>query len=81
MSETIIATIPKNSREHIRIGLGDFKGHNLFSVRVWVNNANSGESLPTQKGLTAGVALLPAVIEALQATLKRAYDSGVLPHV
>ncbi len=78
--ETIIANIPKNSREHIRIGLNEFNGHNLFSVRVWVNKAGGADPLPTQKGLTAGVALLPAIIEALQATLKQAYDSGVLPH-
>lgn len=78
--ESVIATIPKNSREHIRIGLNEFKGHNLFSVRVWVSKAAGAAPLPTQKGLTAAVALLPAIIEALQETLKQAYDSGVLPH-
>jgi hypothetical protein len=78
MSENIIATIPKNSREHIRVGLGSFKGHELFSVRVWIEKED-GTALPTQKGLTAGVVLLPSIIEALQATLAHARKIGVLP--
>jgi hypothetical protein len=79
MSEQIIATIPKNARENIRVGLGTFKGYDLFSVRVWIAK-DDGTALPTAKGLTAGVALLPAIIEALQATLDHARKSGVLPH-
>ncbi len=80
MSEHIIATIPKNAREHLRVGLGDFKGHQLFSVRVWADKGD-GSSVPTPKGITCAVALLPATIEALQATLEHARKTGVLPDV
>lgn len=78
MTEHVVATIPKNSREHVRVGLGEFKGHQLFSVRVWVDKGD-GAALPTQKGLTCAVALLPALIEAMQATLDHARKAGVLP--
>ena len=79
MSEHIIATIPKNAREHLRVGLGTFKGYELFSVRVWVDK-DDGTAIPTAKGVTCAVALLPAVIEALQSTLDHARRSGVLPN-
>ena len=79
MSETVIRAIPKNTREHIRVGLGEFKGHKLFSARVWVTKED-GTALPTQKGITCAVALLPAVIEGLQAPLDEARRTGVLPH-
>jgi membrane carboxypeptidase/penicillin-binding protein PbpC len=78
MSETVVREIPKNSREHIRVGLGTFKGHELFSIRVWIAK-DDGTALPTQKGITCAVALLPAVIDALQATLEHARKTGVLP--
>jgi membrane carboxypeptidase/penicillin-binding protein PbpC len=80
MIEQVIATIPKNSRECLRVGLGSFKGHELFSVRVWITT-DDGKALPTQKGITCAVALLPPVIEALQATLNHARKTGVLPDV
>jgi len=78
MSEHVIATIPKNAREHVRIGLGSFKGHELFSVRVWADKSD-GTSVPTPKGITCAVALLPAILAALQATLNHARKTGVLP--
>lgn len=66
--EQAIATIQKNTREEIRIGLGEFKGHPLVSIRVWV----TAEDLPTKKGLAFNPALLPDVIAALEAAQKEA---------
>lgn len=77
MSEHVFATIPKNSREHIRVGLSDYKGHRLAFLRVWADKAD-GTSVPTPKGLTVAIALLPAVIDALQATSDEARRTGVL---
>lgn len=78
MSEHVIATIPKNAREHIRIGLSEYKGHRLAFTRVWADKGD-GTSVPTPKGLTVAIALLPVVIEALQSTLDEARRMGVLP--
>ena len=80
MSETVLASIPKNAREHIRVGLSEYKGHRLAFTRVWADKGD-GTSVPTPKGLTVAVALLLAVIEALQATLDEARRTGVLPDV
>jgi hypothetical protein len=79
MSETVIREIRKNAREHIRVGLGSFKGHELFSVRVWADKGD-GTNVPTPKGITCAVALLPAIIEALQKTRAHARKVGVLAH-
>jgi len=45
---------------------------------VWADKGD-GSSVPTPKGITCAVALLPAIIEALQASLDHARKSGVLP--
>jgi len=66
--DQLIDTVKKNSREEIRIGLGEYKGHPLVSIRVWM----TAEDLPTKKGLAFNPALLPEVIAALEAAQKEA---------
>jgi len=79
MSETTIAVIQKNTRDYLRLGLSTYKGHKLFFLRVWVLRRD-GEWSPTQKGVTCGVAHLPAVIEALQAVYSEAKKVGMVPY-
>ena len=68
MNDQLIAIIQKNTREEIRVGMGEFKGHPLVSIRVWV----TAEDLPTKKGLAFSPTLLPDVIAALEAAQKEA---------
>lgn len=65
-SYALIATVPKNSREEIRVGLSEFKGQRLVDVRVYAGDAGS-ERTPTKKGIAAKVERLPELIAALQA--------------
>ena len=62
MTDQPIAIIQKNTQEEIRIGLDEFKGHPLVSIRVWVTDRD----LPTKKGIAFNPDLLPDVIAALQ---------------
>lgn len=68
MTDQLIATIEKNTREEIRIDLREFKGHPLVSIRVWVTE----EDLPTKKGLAFNPGLLPDVIAALETAQEEA---------
>jgi hypothetical protein len=80
MSETrIIATIQKNAREELRVELGEFKGHQLASLRVWVEKQDGSGKIPTPKGVTFAVALLPAVVPALIEAERAARADGLLP--
>lgn len=73
----IIAAIPKNKREFVRIELDTFRGHNLFSLRVWAKTEDA-EAVPTRKGVTIAVALLPDIIAALQAAEAEARKTDML---
>jgi hypothetical protein len=61
-ADTVIATIPKNSREELRVTLGEFKGHNLLYLRAWISEGD----IPTKNGFGIQAALIPKLREALQ---------------
>ena len=65
-ADRVIAEIRKNGRgETIRVSVGEFNGHRLASVRIWVMNAAS-QMVPTKSGVTFKVDLLPDLIAALE---------------
>ena len=66
--------IQKNSRESIRIGLTNYKGHNLAFVRVFAEHRDTGEMTPTKAGVTFrvdGLSELIAVLQEAQAEAER----------
>lgn len=64
---SIIATIPKNSKEEIRVSLDNFQGHDLLHMRVWYQ-AEGGEMRPGRKSLAVNVALIPQLLGAISAS-------------
>jgi Transcriptional Coactivator p15 (PC4) len=64
MTDQLIATIQKNSREEIRIGRSEFKGHDLVNIRVWFESED-GTMRPGKSGLAFRIELLPEVSAAL----------------
>ena len=61
---TDLGTIPKNSREEIRVTLDEYQGHELVSLRVWFESPD-GDMRPSKKGLAFRRELLPQILEAL----------------
>jgi hypothetical protein len=77
---TVIATIPKNSREWVRVALDEYRGVNLIDVRVLVElNPETGLPVPTKKGVSLKVEKLPTLIEALRDAEVEARRLGLLP--
>lgn len=56
---------PKNNREIVRIGPGVYEGHDLINVRVYAPNRETGEIVPTRKGISLNVDTIPELVEAL----------------
>jgi hypothetical protein len=75
MNDLVLATVEKNSREIIRVERSNFKGHDLISIRVWAERRD-GSVVPTRKGISCNVALLPKIIDALQRALEPAQQTG-----
>ena len=65
---SLIAVLPKNAREELRVSLAVYRGHHFADVRVYARR-DDGETVPTPKGVAVKPAPLPALIEALRAAL------------
>ena len=76
----LVAVVPKNQTQEIRIELGEFNGHDLVHIRVWVDRRDGeGGRLPTKAGVVCRVGLLPELIAALQSAEVEARRQGLLP--
>ena len=77
---TDIATIEKNRSEELRIALKEYEGHHYVDLRTYTEPySDHGQGrVPTKKGVTLGVAKLPALIEALREAEERARAAGLL---
>ena len=70
-----IADFRKNAQEQVRCSLHEFRGLDMFSVRVWVDlgaGHNPDKIVPTRKGLTINASLLPALHEAIDKAMQEA---------
>ena len=66
MSEArIIAQLPKNAVETIRVSLDTFQGKPVADVRVFTEYKATGELGPTKKGVTIRAEQLPELVRAL----------------
>ena len=76
----LIATIPKNACQEIRVALDEFKAadatYNMISVRVFYEDG--GEHRPGRNGLNVRVELLPAIVAALRDAETEARNAGLL---
>ena len=75
---TIIASIAKNKRETLQVELAEFKGHKLIGLRIYVPAADGSGLKPTAKGVTLSIALLPAILAALQQAEQEAKRQGLI---
>ena len=61
-----VATFQKNKFQEIRIGIREFKGNDLVDIRTWTMTQGANEMVPTAKGVTINVQLLPQLKKALE---------------
>ena len=69
--EQVVDSFDKTSVEEVRATLSEFKGHQLFSLRIWTE-IEGGKRVPTRKGLTLKTDLFPVfkkAVEKLEAAL------------
>ena len=77
MDQTV-AVFPKNKFQEVRVGIREFKGNDLVDIRIWTNAQGVDQMVPTAKGVTVNVHLLPQLIKALQDTEKILKESRIL---
>ena len=72
MDKTIIV-FKKNKFQEIHVGIREFKGNDLIDIRTWTMTQGSEEMVPTAKGVSLNIALLPELkrsIEEVEKILK-----------
>jgi hypothetical protein len=75
----IVAELPKNKRERIRVALDRYADHDLVDIRICTPiSENAGLWGPTKKGISVRVASLPDLIDALIEAENRAIEKGLL---
>ena len=76
MDETIF-TFGKNATEEVRATLSEYKGHQLFSLRVWFES-EPGKWVATKKGITLRVDLFPEFKRAVEKLEAAMLETGLL---
>ena len=52
-----ITSFKKNKFQEIRIGIREFKGHDLIDIRTWTMTQGTEEMVPTAKGVSINIHL------------------------
>jgi hypothetical protein len=65
MDQTV-AVFPKNKFQEVRVGIREFKSNDLIDIRIWTNAQGADQMVPTAKGVTINIHLLPQLLKALQ---------------
>ena len=54
-----VTVFKKNKFQEIRVGVREFKGNDLIDIRTWTMTQGSEEMVPTAKGVSLNINLLP----------------------
>ena len=73
-----VAVFQKNKFQEVRIGIREFKGNDLVDIRTWTMTQGSEEMVPTAKGVSINITLLPELRKALDVVEKELKASGMV---
>lgn len=73
-----VATFKKNKFQEIRVGIREFKGNDLIDIRTWTLTQGTDEMVPTAKGVSINVSLLPELKKSLEEAEKILKQSAML---
>jgi hypothetical protein len=61
-----VFTFKKNKFQEVRVGIREYKGNDLVDIRTWTMTQGSEEMVPTAKGVSININLLPDLRKALE---------------
>ena len=77
-----VADFRKNANERVRVTLHEFNGMDLVNLRVWLDPGGGhdvSKMVPTAKGVTLNVELLPKLCAAISEAVTVANEKGLIP--
>ncbi len=60
-----VCVFQKNKFQEVRVGIREYKGNDLIDIRTWTMTQGSEEMVPTAKGVSINVHLLPELRKAV----------------
>ena len=60
-----VSVFQKNKFQEIRVGIREFKGNDLIDIRTWTLTQGTEDMVPTAKGVSMNIHLLPELKKAL----------------
>jgi hypothetical protein len=76
MATIPIASLTKQGREHLRVGLVVRGARRLLDLRAFEDFTAAGVAMPTARGVTVNVELIPELVEALHQAEDAARSAG-----
>jgi len=77
MDQTV-SVFPKNKFQEVHVGIREFKGIDLVDIRIWTVSQGAEQMVPTAKGVTINVLLLPQLIKSLNDAQKILIENKML---
>lgn len=74
----LVASWPKNAREHVRVSLGAFNGRRIVDIRAYFDGED-GRPHPTKKGIALDLRHLARLADAIVRARDEAARLGLLP--
>ena len=75
--DRFIDAFDKNPLEEVRVSIEEYRGYQLFGIRVWTEN-KAGEKVPTKKGITLQIEQFPRFKEAVERLASVLTEAGLL---
>jgi len=73
-----VATIQNHALDDIRVRRSTYKGGEFVDLRQFIEPNDGTERIPTRKGITVRINLLPELLEALHQVETEAREAGHL---
>ena len=73
-----VTVFKKNKFQEIRVGVREFKGNDLVDIRTWTMTQGSDEMVPTAKGVSLNISLLPELKKSLDEVEKVLKENGMM---
>lgn len=74
----LVARLPKNADEEVRVTIDKFKNHLLLDVRIFADFTAANTPFPTKRGVSIRIGQLPDLLDALQDAAAAARKLGLL---
>lgn len=73
-----VGSVQKNSAEEVRATFSNYRGHDLFDLRVYGKFGAAQTFMPSGKGVSINIAKLPELIALLQKAEAEARSQDLL---